>query len=185
MQELNLFAIYTDILNRNKIEYFITGSVASIVYGEPRMTHDIDLVINLVEKQAESFYNLFPMEQFYCPPMEIIRTEVNRYARGQLNIIHHDTGFKADIYFAGQDGFQKWAMENKKELEFLGTTIYIAPPEYVIVKKLEFFKEGGSQKHISDIKSILNYSKEIIDSKFLNNKIREMELEKIWEKYIT
>ena len=34
MQEVNLFAIYTDILNKNGFEYFITGSIASIVYGE-------------------------------------------------------------------------------------------------------------------------------------------------------
>ena len=44
MQELNLFAVYTDILAKNNIEYFISGSVAAIVYGEPRLTHDIDLI---------------------------------------------------------------------------------------------------------------------------------------------
>lgn len=45
MQDLNLFALYTDILNKYQIPYFVIGSVASIVYGDPRLTHDIDLVI--------------------------------------------------------------------------------------------------------------------------------------------
>ena len=42
MQNLNLFSLYTEILNKNKIDYLVTGSVASIVYGEPRLTHDIE-----------------------------------------------------------------------------------------------------------------------------------------------
>ena len=55
MQDHNLFGIYLDILNKNQIQYFVTGSVASIVYGEPRLTHDIDLVIFLREKEVEKF----------------------------------------------------------------------------------------------------------------------------------
>jgi len=51
MQDHNLFGIYLKILNENMIQYMVTGSVASIVYGEPRLTHDIDLVIILHEKE--------------------------------------------------------------------------------------------------------------------------------------
>ena len=45
MQDHNLFSLYINILDDNNIPYFITGSVASIVYGDPRLTNDIDLVI--------------------------------------------------------------------------------------------------------------------------------------------
>ena len=93
MQDLNLFAIYTNLLITHQIPYFITGSVASIVYGDPRLTHDIDLVINLHPNQVEEFIKSFPAEQFYCPPEEVIRTEINRSARGHFNLIHHETGF--------------------------------------------------------------------------------------------
>jgi len=55
MQDHNLFGIYLDILIKHRIKYFVTGSVASIVYGEPRLTHDIDLVIFLKEKQVDKF----------------------------------------------------------------------------------------------------------------------------------
>ena len=93
MQDLNLFAIYTNLLIAHQIPYFVTGSVASIVYGDPRLTHDIDLVINLHPNQVEEFIKSFPAEQFYCPPEEVIRTEINRSARGHFNLIHHETGF--------------------------------------------------------------------------------------------
>ena len=69
MQDLNLFAIFTDKLEENKIDYFITGSVASIVYGEPRLTHDIDIVISLNEYDAIKISNAFLEEEFYCPPI--------------------------------------------------------------------------------------------------------------------
>jgi len=54
MQDLNLFKIYTDILNHNNFRYFITGSVAAIVYGDPRLTHDMDMVIHLAVKKMDN-----------------------------------------------------------------------------------------------------------------------------------
>ena len=89
MQDHNLFGIYLDILNKNQIQYFVTGSVASIVYGEPRLTHDIDLVIFLREKEVEKFIKAFPIEEFYAPPEEIIRTELKRQVRGHFNPPSH------------------------------------------------------------------------------------------------
>ncbi len=181
MQELNLFAIYTDLLNKHQVPYFVTGSVASIVYGDPRLTHDIDLVLNLNKVDAGLFITIFPANQFYCPPEEIIRTEINRSARGHFNLIHHDTGFKADIYLTGQEEFQIWALNNCKQIEFAGSKINIAPPEYVIIKKLEFFKEGNAQKHLSDIKTMLLNSGELINFDLLKKMISERGLQKEWD----
>ena len=181
MQEPNLFAIYTDILSQNGIKYFITGSVASIVYGDPRMTHDIDLVISLNKYDIDKLIKAFPIDNFYCPPREIILNEINRASRGHINLIHNETGFKADIYLIGNDEFQHWAMENIVEIDFLGGIIYVAPVEYVIIKKLEFYKESNSQKHILDIKSILENSEHLINFELLSSKIKLFGLAKIWE----
>ena len=181
MQELNLFGIYIDILNKNKIQYFVTGSVASIVYGEPRLTHDIDLVINLFENEIDKFIIAFYPEKFYCPPKEVILAELKHTSRGHFNLIHHDTGFKADIYLAGKEELQLWAMKNIQSIEFAGDIIPVAPPEYVILKKLEFFKEGNAQKHLIDIQGILSNSSNIINFQFLNTKILEMGLSNIWK----
>lgn len=181
MQDLNLFALYIDILSKHQIPYFVTGSVASIVYGDPRLTHDIDLVINLNNVNVDIFLKAFPLDQFYCPPEEVIRTEINRSTRGHFNLIHHETGFKADIYFTGKEELQHWAMQNSKQIDFAGSKIYIAPPEYVIIKKLEFYKEGNAQKHLSDIKSMLTNSSELIDYSFLNKLINENGLTVEWK----
>lgn len=181
MQNLNLFAVFIDKLDQIKIDYFITGSVASIVYGEPRLTHDIDIVISLDESDSGKISNLFPSEEFYCPPVAVIKTEALRSSRGHFNIIHHETGFKADIYLIGKDEFQKWAFINKREIEFFGKKLFIAPIEYVIIKKLEFYKEGKSQKHLTDIKSMLTNSGEKVNFSLMNKYIKSFGLEDEWE----
>lgn len=182
MQDLNLFGIYLNILNENKIQYFVTGSVASIVYGEPRLTNDIDLVIFLNKIEVKRFVRAFPAEQFYCPPEEIILNELNREAYGHFNLIHHQSGFKADIYLAGKEKLQHWAFDNIQKIEFSGLIINVAPPEYVIIKKLEFYKEGKSEKHLIDIRGILENSKELLNFKFLDESINSKGLNEFWEK---
>lgn len=180
MQEPNLFAIYTDILNNCKIEYFISGSVAAIVYGEPRLTNDIDLIISLNDSDITKFIDAFPSGLFYCPPMEVIKTEIKRTSRGHFNVIHQETGFKADIYLTGQEKLQMWALKNKIKINFAGSDIFLAPIEYVIIKKLEFYKEGNSQKHIEDIKNILINSEHLINFTFLNKSVKDLGLEEVW-----
>ncbi|MBW1809333.1 MAG: hypothetical protein JRJ19_12665 [Deltaproteobacteria bacterium] len=47
MPELEHFRVFTQPIDDLGLKYFVKGSVASIAYGEPRMTHDIDLVLSL------------------------------------------------------------------------------------------------------------------------------------------
>ncbi|MBZ0200015.1 MAG: hypothetical protein K8H86_09115 [Ignavibacteriaceae bacterium] len=181
MQEHKLFQIFTEKFDKLKSPYMVTGSVASIVYGEPRLTHDIDIVVTIPLPLIEKFQQLFPADEFYCPPIEVLKNEVIRENRGHCNIIHHTSGFKADIYFAGKDNFQHWALENIRVIDFLGEAMPIAPVEYVIIKKLEFYKEGKAQKHINDIISILENSKEIINFDLLNKFLAQFGLAEEWK----
>ena len=159
----------------------VTGSVASIIYGEPRMTHDIDLVLELHAKNVRNFTRLFPPDQFYSPPQEIIKAEIAREARGHFNIIHNETGFKADIYPVGQDELHKWAMDRKQKVKIGQSDIWIAPPEYVIIRKLQYYREGGSSKHLRDINKMLEFSSKAIDTPSLNRLVAKYDLSKEWQ----
>lgn len=182
MPELNLFQIFTEKLNALNVPYMVTGSVAAIVYGEPRLTHDIDLVLTLPSSRIDAFCKLFPQEYFYCPPPEILKAEIEKENRGHCNLVHHETGFKADIFFAGRDSFMNWALQHVKTIDFLSTVLPLAPIEYVIIKKLEYFTEGQSPKHISDIQAILRNSADSIDKAFLENRIKQQGLVSAWER---
>jgi hypothetical protein len=176
MQEADLFGIFLRRLNDSCIQYMVTGSVASIIYGEPRLTHDIDVVLELHSDQVSFFVQVFSGNEFYHPPLEVIQTEIRRETRGHFNLIHHDTGFKADIYPIGDDQLHKWAMQHRRCIDFQDMKIWVAPPEYVILRKLEFYEEGHSQKHIRDIEAMVRISREIIDTDVLRTKALQMGL---------
>jgi len=159
----------------------VTGAAASIVYGEPRLTHDIDLVIEMGAEDAEPLAQAFPSDQYYCPPIEILEEEARRPLRGHFNVIHHQSGFKADFYLKGRDELHRWAMSGRKRVEMAGLSIWVAPPEYVILRKLEYYREGKSEKHLRDIAGMMALSSEQIDLKILLEKIEEYGLRKEWD----
>ena len=138
MPELNLFLIFTNRLNKMGVRYMVTGAVAAIIYGEPRLTNDIDLVIELKAEDIGGIEKSFPPEEFYCPPVENIKVEINRPLRGHFNIIHHETGFRGDFYLMGRDKLHQWGMEKRREFKIEGQPLWLAPPEYVILRKLEY-----------------------------------------------
>jgi len=74
----------------------------------------------------------------------------------------------------------RWAITNAKYFDFNDSKIAIAPPEYVIIKKLEFFREGNAQKHINDIKAIIFNSKELINFSLLEDYLSDFGLLKEW-----
>lgn len=182
MPEPDLFLLFVERLNDAAIPYMVTGSVAGIVYGEPRVTHDVDLVVELDARRAEDFVALFPPEEFYCPPEAVVRAEVLREARGHFNLIHHATGFRADIYPVGRDALHRWAMSRRRSVEMDHTQVWVAPPEYVILRKLQYYQEGGSDKHLRDIRSMLELSAPVIDRGELEARISQLGLSEVWRK---
>ncbi len=162
MPEAELSLRFLRPLNRLGIRYIVGGGVAAILYGEPRFTNDLDLVAFLRPDDIPRLIKAFPTPEFYVPPPDVNAAEIARPEKGQFNLIHADTGFKADIYTTGGNDFSAWAFRNAGKTEFAGETITLAPPEYVIVRKLEFYREGGSDKHLRDIRTMLNVSSQRI-----------------------
>jgi hypothetical protein len=75
MQEASRFLLFTRRLNELGVRYMVTGSVAAMIYGEPRFTNDVDIVVMMDAAQAERLAEVFPSPEFYCPPLEVIRKE--------------------------------------------------------------------------------------------------------------
>jgi len=68
----NLFEPFVTRLETLGIPYFVTGSTVGILYGEPRLTHDVDIVVALAPRHVHAFVEAFPLEEFYCPPEEVL-----------------------------------------------------------------------------------------------------------------
>ncbi len=180
MQTIDLVRLYTARFQEAGIPYIITGSIACVIYGEPRLTHDVDLVVEINPNQIDALRKVFPDDLFYVPPKELLLISIQRTERGSFNIIHHETGFKADVYLVGRDAFQKWGLAHARSVKVGESSIAIAPPEYVIARKLEYFREGRSEKHVRDIVGVLRKMPEITSSKELLNRIEALRLNKEW-----
>ena len=178
MPAVNPLAIFAPGLNAVGAPWMTVGSIASNAYGEFRITLDVDVVVVMAPGHAERFAVAFPEEDFYCPPSAVIRTEVGRPAQGHFNLIDQRTMLKADIYIAASDVFQTWALRNRRQLTVDGLPVWLAPPEYVIVHKLEFFREGGSQKHLRDIRGMLLVTD--VDQELLDREINARGLSEAW-----
>jgi hypothetical protein len=176
----DLVSLFVEPLNRLGVTYMVTGAVAAIVYGEPRLTNDIDLVIKLPNDDALRLHDAFPQPEFCVPPVETMQVEANRPLRGHFNLIHTDSALKADIYPAGSDPLHHWALEHRHQIEVSGVTMWIAPIEYVILRKLQYLEIGGQEKHRHDIQSMLFVSDTQLDREFLIREMKRMRLEEIW-----
>ncbi|OVE80965.1 hypothetical protein BVY04_04420 [bacterium M21] len=72
-------------------------------------------------------------------------------------------------------------MTNRQRIELESGGIWLAPPEYVITRKLEYYREGGSDKHLHDIRCMLDVSSDLIDQDKLTEFMHDFRLEKEWE----
>ncbi len=163
------------------MEYMITGSVASILYGRPRLTQDMDIVVIFPTSKITDFSKLFDIDEYYFPPEEAIAEAIKLGDRGHVNVIDQSTGFKIDIYPITDDPLGNWGLKNKKKVELIeGEKVWVAPPEYVILKKMVYYREGGSQKHLEDIRGMLDISEDQICIETIEKWVSDLSLEEIW-----
>lgn len=178
MEQHELLEHLVHCLRSLEIEYLITGSVASMAYGEPRLTNDIDVVADIKEAHIKSLKNCFPEEQFYLNE-DAVKEAIRRHH--QFNIIHPSSGLKIDVIIRKGDAFDNSRFCRAKRLNVAkDTEAVFAAPEDVIIKKMEFYKKGESEKHMRDITGILKISGDIVDYDYINQWAEKLGLEEIW-----
>jgi hypothetical protein len=69
----------------------VTGGVASVIYGDPRFTREIDIVLELAPEGVARFAAAFDANAFYVPPLETRAEESAREQRGHFEVISTDT----------------------------------------------------------------------------------------------
>jgi hypothetical protein len=167
-------------IHRTGIEYMVTGGVAAIAYGEPRLTNDVDIVLRGTGRDAARLAAQFSTTEYYVPPLEALEGELNRPRYGHANLIHNATGLRADLYIAGDDPLHAWAFERRRSELIAGEPVWFAPIEYVIVRKLEYYAQMGSPRHVRDIRAMIRVSGDMIDRSALMTLAEEKGLMAVW-----
>jgi hypothetical protein len=135
------------------LEYYIVGSTASIFFGEPRLTQDVDIVVELPSWKVRDLVSLFPEPDFYVSEIAA-REAVN--IGGMFNVIHVPSGYKADLVVFQGEPFDECQLSRKRSVSISGEQkAWMASPEDVILKKLEYYRQGQSDKHLRDITGMI------------------------------
>lgn len=175
--EEKLLQKVTAILEELGIPYGITGGFAIIVWGKPRFTADIDIVIKLEQEQAHILVNkLLKIDSRGYVDEDTVREAISR--EGSFNFIHPASGLKVDFMVIGEQPYDLEQMRRRIARNFAGQTIFFISPENLILNKLLWYKEGHSTKQLEDIQSIIAIQKKL-DWSYLKKWARIQETEEI------
>lgn len=161
------------------IPYFITGGMAAIAYGELRFTSDLDVVAKLSLTDVARFLARFPSPDYYLSEAAM-RDAIVRHS--QFNILHPASGNKLDVMVLSGSEHDGLRMCRRRVLELeYALSPFFASPEDVILKKLQYFQIGGSEKHLRDIASMLLIRRTEIDRFYITEWATKLGVVEEWE----
>jgi hypothetical protein len=162
-------------LSEAGIQYMLTGSFALNYYAQPRMTRDIDIVVALEPKDADSVVALFE-DDYYVPRNAIVRAIANQ---SLFNIIHSESIFKVDCIIRKNTEYRRLEFERRRQVAVGDIQVWIVSKEDLIISKLYWAKDSHSEFQLRDVKSLLksgydaDYLKAWTDKLDLESLLRE------------
>lgn len=179
MEPTELLRFVVAALERLGFRYLITGSTATTAYGTPRLTNDIDVVVDVPAGKGTEFCAAFPESEFYLSS-DAVRQAVAQ--RTQFNILHPQSGLKVDVMVASDSEFDRSRLQRGRRLQVLpDLAVTFASPEDVMLKKMEYYREGGSEKHLRDIAGVVQMRGSQIDYQYMAEWSTRLGLSEVWE----
>lgn len=164
-------------LDMNGIPYMLTGSLASSMYGIPRATNDIDIVIAPTRVQLVSLVQLFERVGLTAQAEVALAALRNRT---QFNVIDFRRGWKVDLIIRKDREFSTIEFARKETHDVDGMRLTLATPEDVLLAKLEWVKIGESQIQLDDVVGILKMQRETLDWDYIEHWVEVLEVQEQW-----
>lgn len=149
--ELEILKAVTGRLAAADIPYMITGSMAANYYATPRMTRDIDLVVELSEADVSRVVTLF-QDEFYID-REMVQQAIKN--QSMFNMIHNALVVKVDCVVRKDSDYRREEFGRRRAVTIAGQQVTIVAPEDLILSKLEWAKESRSQTQLDDVRNLL------------------------------
>lgn len=161
MEITGLLLKIAEILDKSKIPYAITGGMAVSVWGRTRYTADIDIVVELLEKNINLLAKeLLNVDKDVYASEEAMREALER--KGEFNFIHPQSQLKVDFWVV-KDNFNKQEIKRAITKEIDGKKVSFISPEDLILSKLLWYQMSESTRQLEDIESVLKISKVDMD----------------------
>jgi len=181
LQPSELLHLVANFFESSDIHYRVVGSMASMAYGEPRFTNDVDIVAELTIENIPSLVAAFPAPD-YDLSEQAAKDAVGTNC--QFNIIHPASGLKVDVIIPPESEFALSERARVRRITSQGEySAWFASPEDVILNKLLYFQLGGgeSQKHLRDIGGIVKLMGETLDHAYIIHWADHLGVTKEWQ----
>lgn len=156
-EELDVLKEVARRLNRAKIAYMVTGSIATNFYTAPRMTRDIDVVVELSERDVGRFISLFEAD-YYLEP-ETVRQAVRN--KGMFNLIQNEYIIKIDFVVRKDAPYRRHEFSRRKRISVDHQQLYVVAPEDLILSKLVWATDSKSEVQLTDVRNLLRSVKRL------------------------
>ncbi len=175
-EELEVLKMAASRLNKADIPYMVSGSIAANYYSIPRMTRDIDIVIELQQKDVDRFVALFQGD--FHINKEMIEKEVLR--QGMFNLIQNQYMVKVDFIVKKSAAYQQSEFSRKKRITIENCPVWIASPEDLVISKLIWAKDSRSEMQLKDVRNLIEAT-DGLDLKYIDKWVRELGLEQLYK----
>jgi hypothetical protein len=180
MSQQGLLKRVVEVLDHLGIEYMVSGSLVSSLQGEPRATHDIDIVVALERPHVEVLPKAFRPPEYYLPEDSIINA---LETEGMFNLIAVKTGDKVDFWVLTDRPFDISRFARKYVEKVMGMEIAVSSPEDTILMKLSWaHQSGGSEKHFTDALRVYEVQYGQLDMDYLEEWAGRLGIEPLYKK---
>lgn len=180
MSQQELLKRVVTALDEAGIDYMVTGSVASSLHGEPRSTHDADLLVSINATGAKKLAAAFQPPAYHLDPEAMAEAIA---AKGMFNLIDIETGDKVDFWVLTDEPFDRSRFARKYQEEFAGVRLKVPTPEDTILAKLWWAAlSGGSEKQFGDALRIYELQHARLDRAYLAEWVKKLNLGPLWER---
>ena len=172
MSQQALLARVVAALDEARIAYMVTGSLASSMQGEPRATHDIDLVVEVTGDDVTRLAKLLDDPDLFLDA-EAAADAVSRSTL--FNLIETATGDKVDFWPLTAEPFDRSRFARRRRVGTLGLSLAVSAPEDTILMKLRWAREaGGSEKQFTDALRVYELQAPRLDLAYLGEWARRL-----------
>ena len=176
-EELEVLKTVARRLGQAGIAYMVTGSIAGNFYAVPRMTRDIDIVIELSNLNVDKFVKLFE-GAFYLEP-ETIRDAVKN--RRMFNLIEDRFLVKVDFVVRKDEPYRRMEFSRRQRIVLDEDRIYVVTPEDLILSKLYWAKDSESVVQMNDVRNLIE-SVPKLDRRYLTRWARTLGIDSLYKK---
>ncbi|HWE04314.1 MAG TPA: hypothetical protein VG326_18050 [Tepidisphaeraceae bacterium] len=180
MPQSELLKKVVTVLESADVPYMLTGSYASSLQGEPRLTHDVDLVVAITPIGGQALLKAFRGPDYYLDEGAIAEAIARK---SQFNLLDAIGGDKVDFWILTDETFDQSRFARRYVEEFEGLRLYVSRPEDTILMKLRWAEmSGGSERQFNDARGVFELQRASIDLDYMERWTRELRITELWER---